>query len=84
MSEQGAVRVHNVGAMSEHAKALDHVALRRDRGSWLAGTAGTVVETLEDAAYVELVGPDGATLDTITVPYADLQVLPPDDRQLAI
>ena len=70
--------------MSKRAKALDHVALLVDQGKWIAGTTGTVLETFPDAAYVELVGPDGKTLDLITVPYADLKVLTSGDQQVAV
>lgn len=70
--------------MIEHAKVLDHVALLRDQGPWIVGTSGTVVEAFADAAYVELVGPDGKTLDTLTVPYEELRVLQSGDQQLAV
>jgi hypothetical protein len=54
-------------------RELDAVALRRPHGRWVAGTTGAVVETFGDqAALVELVGPDGRTLDMLTVPLGDL------------
>jgi len=53
---------------------FDTVTLRHPRGQWLAGTTGAVLETFdEEAALVELVGPDGATLDMLTVPLGDLE-----------
>ncbi len=70
--------------MTGRAKMLDHVALVRDQGRWLAGTAGTVVEIFADAAYVEIVGPDGRTLDTLAVPYNDLQILTSGGHELAV
>lgn len=58
-------------------RELDTVALRRPYGRWVAGTTGAVVETFDDeAALVELVGPDGATLDMLTVALDDLALLP--------
>ena len=70
--------------MTERIKLLDHIALLRDQDGWLAGTSGTVVDRLDDAAYVELVGPDGKTVDTLTVPYEDLRVLRSGGRQVAV
>jgi len=70
--------------MTERAKVLDHVALVRDQGRWIAGTLGTVVEAFADTAYVELVGPDGRTLDTLTVPYSELRVLGSGDQRVAV
>jgi hypothetical protein len=61
--------------MSQPIKLLDVVVLLRDHGDWPAGTSGTIVEAFEDAAFVELVGPDGRTLDILTVPYEDLRLL---------
>lgn len=57
-------------------RELDAVALRRPYGRWVAGTTGAVVELFDDeAALVEFVGPDGATLDMLTVPLDDLALL---------
>jgi len=57
---------------------LDTVTLRQTHGQWLAGTTGAVLETFgEDAALVELVGPDGASLDMLTVPLSDLDPVQP-------
>jgi hypothetical protein len=57
---------------------FDTVTLRHPRGQWLAGTTGAVLETFdEEAALVELVGPDGATLDMLTVPLDDLEPVRP-------
>jgi hypothetical protein len=70
--------------MTKHAKALDHVALLLDQDGWIAGTSGTVVEEMDDAAFVELVGPDGRTLAMLTVPYEHLRVLRPGDHQVAV
>lgn len=58
-------------------RELDAVALRRPHGQWVAGTTGAVVDTFDDrAALVELVGPDGATVDMLTVALDDLTLLP--------
>lgn len=70
--------------MSERAKVLDHVALIRDQNGWAVGTSGTVVEAFTDAADVELVGPDGRTLEILTVPFSDLRVLESGNQQLAV
>lgn len=57
---------------------LDAVALRRPLGRWVVGTTGAVVEVFGDeAALVEMVGPDGRTLDMLTVPLGDLTVVRP-------
>ena len=57
---------------------FDTVTLRHPRGQWLAGTTGAVLETFdEEAALVEFVGPDGATLDMLTVPLDDLEPVRP-------
>jgi len=57
-------------------RELDTVALRRPQGQWVAGTTGAVVDTYHDQALVELVGPDGATVDLLTVALDDLTLLP--------
>lgn len=57
-------------------RELDTVALRRAHGQWLAGTTGAVLETFDDqAALIELVGPDGRCLDVLTVPFDDLELV---------
>jgi hypothetical protein len=57
-------------------RELDTVALRHPRGQWAAGTTGAVLETLdEQAALVELVGRDGRTLDLLTVPINELELV---------
>lgn len=57
-------------------RELDAVALRRRHGDWAAGTTGAVVETFDDTtALVELVGPDGRTVDMLTVPVDDLTLI---------
>jgi hypothetical protein len=57
-------------------RELDTVALRRTHGQWLAGTTGAVLETFDDqAALIELVGPDGRCLDMLTVPLDDLELV---------
>ncbi|MGH3500384.1 MAG: DUF4926 domain-containing protein [Nocardioidaceae bacterium] len=57
-------------------RELDAVALRRPLGRWAAGTTGAVVEVFdEEAALVELVGPDGCTVEMLTVPLHDLTVV---------
>jgi hypothetical protein len=55
---------------------LDTVSLRTGHGRWLPGTTGTVVELLDaHTMLVELVGPDGATLDLLPVDVTDLQLV---------
>lgn len=55
---------------------LDTVALRQQHGRWLAGTTGAVVEQLdEQTMLVELVGPDGSSLDVFPVAAADLDLV---------
>ena len=57
---------------------FDTVTLRHAHGRWLPGTTGAVLETFgQDAALVELVGPDGASLDMLTVPLTDLDPVQP-------
>jgi len=57
---------------------FDTVTLRHAYGRWLPGTTGAVLETFgQDAALVELVGPDGASLDMLTVPLTDLDPVQP-------
>lgn len=57
-------------------RELDTVALRHPYGRWLAGTTGAVLETFDDtAALIELVGPDGRSLDMLTVPLDDLELV---------
>jgi len=56
-------------AISEH----DIVALRESVGAWPAGTCGAVVSVYDDAVLVEIAGPSGETLDTISVLAERLQ-----------
>lgn len=57
-------------------RELDTVALRYRRGQWPAGTTGAVLESLADnAALVELVGPDGRSLDMVTIPFDELDLV---------
>jgi hypothetical protein len=53
---------------------LDVVELREARGEWPVGTIGTVVESLEDEALVEIVDDGGQTLELLGVPYQALRV----------
>ena len=57
-------------AISEH----DSVVLLEPAGSWPAGTSGAVISVYDDAVLVEIVGPDGATLDMISVRAQRLHV----------
>jgi len=57
-------------AISEH----DTVVLREPNGVWPAGTSGAVISIYDDAVLVEIVGPGGATLDTIPVAAERLDV----------
>lgn len=55
---------------------LDTVALRQQHGRWLAGTTGAVVERLDEhTVLVELVGPDGASLELVPVGVTDLDLV---------
>jgi hypothetical protein len=57
-------------------RELDTVALRSGHGRWMPGTTGAVLETFDDrTALIELVGPDGISLDMLTVPVDDLEVV---------
>lgn len=62
--------------ISEH----DVVVLREPVNAWPAGTAGAVISGYDDAALIEITGPDGETHDTIQVPVDRLDVKPPDAR----
>jgi len=53
---------------------LATVELMADTEGWPAGTMGTLVETFPREGFVEVVGPDGRTLDIVTVPYATLRL----------
>jgi len=57
-------------AISEH----DTVVLLEQVGAWPAGTCGAVISVYDDAALVEIVGPGGETLDTVSVPAEQLQI----------
>lgn len=56
------------------AKSLDVVELRIASGRWPAGTTGTVVETYDSAALVEITDDDGHTLELLTLPFDALRV----------
>lgn len=62
--------------MVEMPELLDSVALLTPVGGWPAGTTGAVVDMLSgDVLMVELVGPDGRTLDLLDVPASSLRVV---------
>jgi hypothetical protein len=65
--------------------ALKTVTLRKEHDGWSAGTLGVIIEPFEDAALVEISGEYGVTLATVSVPYADLDVIEePAQEHLAI
>lgn len=60
----------------------DIVALVKPIKPWPAGTSGTVVDEYTEGITVELVGPDGSTLDLLDLPL-DAVELVQDARQVA-
>lgn len=53
----------------------DLVELVEDLPDWPAGTRGTVVDVLEHASLlVEIVGPDGSTLDLVEIPSSGVRL----------
>jgi hypothetical protein len=65
-------------ATIKHAiEEYDVVALRVPKGTWPAGTSGTVVGIYDEAALVEVAedDPPGSALDNLlTVPFQDLEL----------
>ncbi len=57
-------------AISEH----DTVVLQEPVGGWPAGTSGVVISIYDDAVLVEIAGPGGETLDTVSVAAERLQI----------
>ncbi len=57
-------------AISEH----DTVVLRKPVGTWPAGTCGAVISVYDEAVLIEIVGRDGETLDTVSVPAERLEI----------
>lgn len=56
----------------------DTVALRYQRGRWPAGTPGVVLECVAgEEALIKLVGHDGHSLDMLTVPFTELDLVQP-------
>ena len=53
----------------------DTVQLTHDLGRWPAGTAGTIVDESKAGLLVEIVGPDGRTLDLLDVHPEDVHPL---------
>jgi hypothetical protein len=62
--------------MKPNVDLLDVVELRKARGSQPAGTAGAVVELLENEALIEIADENGTTVELLTVPYEELRVRP--------
>ena len=67
----------NMVVMDTRPVEIDVVELLKPAGEWPAGTTGTVVSTSDDRhATVEISRDrDGAALDFVEVPYADLRVI---------
>jgi Domain of unknown function (DUF4926) len=53
----------------------DRVELTTGTEYWPAGTAGTIVDEFAGGVMVELVAPDGATLDLLDVPVSEVRSL---------
>lgn len=51
---------------------LDVVVLLDDHDGWSAGTEGTIVETYDEGALVEMADDEGRTLALLSVPYSDI------------
>ena len=67
--------------MADPPALLDVVALTEPVECWPAGTTGTIVDDLRDDVFlVELVGPDGATEDLLTLPAGALRVIEHPNR----
>ena len=60
--------------MAEHGfKPLDVIELAVASGRWEPGTVGTILETTETGALVEIDDERGHTLDIISLPYRALR-----------
>ncbi len=57
-------------AISEH----DTVVLQGPVGAWPAGTCGVVVSVYDDAVLVEIAGPGGETLGTVSIAAEQLRI----------
>ena len=56
------------------------VELRMASGRWPAGTVGTVVQTHDEGALVEIADDQGRTLDLLSLPYDALSPVAPTDQ----
>lgn len=60
----------------EHSfKTLDPVELAVASGRWEPGTMGTIVETTDKGALVEIVDERGHSEDWLTLPYEALRLV---------
>ena len=57
------------------------VELREDRAVWPIGTRGYIVDAFPTEAVVEIMDPEGRTLDLITVGYDSLTILGTVEQQ---
>jgi hypothetical protein len=62
-------------ARARHA-ILEVVELLADSGRWPAGTTGTVVETDDEQALIEISDDRGHALDFVTIPHDALAPAP--------
>ncbi len=53
----------------------DIIELTTEIGRWPVGTRGTVVDKFAGGVRVELVGPDGSTLDLLDVPHDAVRLI---------
>ena len=58
----------------------DIVELTHDLARWPAGTEATVVDEGRDGFIIEIVGPDGRTLDLLDVEPHDIRPVEPVRR----
>ena len=53
----------------------DVVVLSEPAGAWPAGTCGAAISVYDDAVLVEIAGPNGDTLDTVSIPADRLRIV---------
>jgi hypothetical protein len=72
-------------SMFPEPRVLDVVELQATSGRWPAGTEGTVLETKDSRALVEIADDRGHTLDIVEIPTALLRPLAvPHQEHLAV
>ena len=68
---------------STRHEMLEVVELRVDAGRWPAGTVGTVVETDDEKALVEIADERGHALDFVAMPHDGLAIHRQTTRKIA-